>query len=274
MIKLVCIVDNTVRKGSGLGREWGLAFVIATSEARILMDTGATSAVLLHNLQVLDIDPATIDVLTLSHAHWDHTGGLRGLLPFVAGKPLYANSDLFRKRFAKRQSGFKSVGMDITEAELRRHVNLCLSNEPQEIVPEVWTTGEIVSRTEPEGHSPNLYVQESSTWRRDPYKDDLSLVLKVDGGLVLLCGCCHAGLLNTLAHVRARFEGDVIAVVGGVHLVDADEAQLVHVVEVLRGYGPPALYLNHCSGDGAIATLRETFGDEVQPCPAGTVLTW
>jgi 7,8-dihydropterin-6-yl-methyl-4-(beta-D-ribofuranosyl)aminobenzene 5'-phosphate synthase len=143
-----------------------------------------------------------------------------------------------------------------------------------EILPGVWTTGEITDRAEPEGRSANHLVRGAEGWEPDPYRDDMALVLETDEGLVVICGCCHAGLLNTLAHVRRTFGANITAVAGGTHLLHADEAHLRRVIEVLRELRVPRLYLNHCTGLRAYVTLAQAFGDEVAPCPAGTMLSF
>ena len=100
-------------------------------------------------------------------------------------------------------------------------------------------------------------------------------MMETQEGLVVVCGCCHAGLLNTLAHVRRAFQRPFAAVIGGTHLADAGEAYLHHVAGVLREvYGSPRLYLNHCTGERAYVALANAFGERVKPCPAGTTLTF
>ena len=277
-MKVTCVVDDAVCDHSPFWGEHGLAFLIETESGSVLFDTGQSGTVLLHNLELLGVDPATIDALALSHAHYDHTGGLPALLEHVrSGTPLYANADLFRERFSRREGSLKSVGLPLDREALEQRLTLQLSAEPTEILPGVWTTGEITDRAEPEGRSPHHLVRGPGGmegWAPDPYRDDMALVLETEGGLVALCGCCHAGLLNTLAHVRRTFGPEIIAVAGGTHLLHADEAHLRRVIEVLRELGVPRLYLNHCTGQRAYVTLAQAFGEKVAPCPAGTRLNF
>ena len=92
--------------------------------------------------------------------------------------------------------------------------------------------------------------------------------------LVVLCGCCHAGLLNTLAHVQSTFRQPIIAVIGGTHLVSPTDEQMHHIVQALRGYGSPRLYPNHCTGRPVQLALAAAFGEHVAPCVAGTELVF
>ncbi len=273
-MKVTCVVDDAVQASSRFWGEHGIAFVIETEQGRVLFDTGQSGTVLLHNLEVAGIEPASICAVALSHSHYDHTGGLSALLQHTPTLPLYAHPDLFRERFSRRDSGLASTGLSTSREELLRHVDLRLSDEPQQILSGMYTTGQITSRPEPEGRSAHHVVREGDDWIADPYRDDMSIVLEVAQGLVLICGCCHAGLLNTLQHVGAIFSGEMIAVLGGMHLAQADEGHLHRTVQVLRSYGPPRLYPNHCTGARAYVALATAFGTRVAPCPAGTELTF
>jgi 7,8-dihydropterin-6-yl-methyl-4-(beta-D-ribofuranosyl)aminobenzene 5'-phosphate synthase len=273
-MKVTCVVDDAVCDHSAFWGEHGLAFLIETERGRVLFDTGQSGTVLLHNLELLDIEPKVISALAISHAHYDHTGGLPALLDQVAGIPLHAHPDLFRERFSRREGSLKSVGLSLTKEELDQRLTLRLSAEPMETLPGVWTTGEITDRTEPEGSSAYHLVRGAEGWEPDPYRDDMALVLETEGGLAVVCGCCHAGLLNTLAHVRRTFGLYITAVAGGTHLLHADEAHLRRVIEVLEELGVPQLYLNHCTGQRAYVTLAQVFGEKVAPCPAGTRLNF
>ena len=115
-------------------------------------------------------------------------------------------------------------------------------------------------------------MREATGWTSDPYRDDLSLVLETGEGLVLLCGCCHAGLLSTMATVSREFRRNPVAVVGGIHLLHADVPTLDHVVAMLRRHGPPRLSVGHCTGDRSLLALRAGLSDQVSLCRAGTVL--
>ena len=271
-MRLTCLVDNAVKPSSPYWGEHGLSFLIEVGGQRILFDTGSSGTVLLHNLVVERILPRDISALVLSHGHYDHTGGLAALLPLRPGLPVYAHPGVLRERFARHGEKLRSIGLPMDANLLREQAHLHLSREPQEIVSGVWTTGEIGARIEPEGRGEGHSVREGETWIPDPYEDDMALVLQGTEGLVLLCGCCHAGLLNTLDHIHASYGEHPRAIIGGTHLVAANEQHIRHVAERLQQAGSAALYPNHCTGQGAYARLAMTLGDAVAPCPAGTML--
>jgi len=276
MIQVHCLVDNSARRSSQFWAEHGLSFHLETPGGRVLFDTGQSGQVLLHNAGQLGIDLHQIDALALSHAHYDHTGGLEHFLAHSRpGIPLYAHPDLFRERYAQRADEYDPIGMRLSRADLEQHVTLSLSADPVEILPGVWTTGEIAERPEFEGRSEAHRIRVDGQWQPDPYRDDFSLVLEVEDGVVVLCGCCHAGLLNTLKHVRRVFRRDIMAVAGGMHLASATDEMLHRTIDALRTtYGTPRLYPGHCTGERAYVALTQAFGERVQSCPAGTLLTF
>ena len=284
MIKITCVVDNTAGHGSLFWGEHGVSFRIETEQGCFLFDTGRSESVLWHNLGMLGGCPRDATALVLSHAHIDHSGALLTILSQKPGLPLYGSPDLFRPRFTLVDGNYKPIGLPVSQQELRHLADLRLSPDPAEVLPGIWTSGEIAERSEPEGRSPRHYVPSDDEaparngghgWKRDPYRDDMSLVLETRDGLVVVCGCCHAGLLNTLAHVQRTFQRRVTTIMGGTHLVEADEIHMKRVIAVLRDtYGTPRLHLNHCTGERAYVALASAFSDQVSACPVGTILTF
>jgi 7,8-dihydropterin-6-yl-methyl-4-(beta-D-ribofuranosyl)aminobenzene 5'-phosphate synthase len=275
MKKIICVIDNAVQHASPYWGEHGLSFLIETDDGRLLLDTGSTDAVFWHNFALLGESLSDISALVLSHAHYDHTGALVPLLSQKPGLPVYVHPDLFRQRFALKEGKYTVIGLRLSQAELSQLAALHLSDTPVQVLPGLWTTGEISDRREMEGRSRYHVVRTNDGWQPDPYRDDMSMVLETNHGLVVVCGCCHAGLLNTLAHIQRTFERPIVAILGGTHLVTANEEHLTHIIETLRTtYGTPRLYLNHCTGQRAYAALSNAFPDQVNPCPTGTTLSF
>jgi 7,8-dihydropterin-6-yl-methyl-4-(beta-D-ribofuranosyl)aminobenzene 5'-phosphate synthase len=276
MITLRCMVDNLASRGTPFWGEHGVSFWIGTPDGSLLFDTGQSGDVLAHNAEWMDIDFGSCDALAISHAHYDHTGGLGRFLSLCRpGIPLHANPDLFRDRFSIKDGEPRRIGLRLSPDELMQRTTLHLSADPAEILPGVWTTGEINERLDFEGRSPQHHIQVAETWQPDTYQDDLSLVLQTAQGLVIVCGCCHAGLLNVLAHVNRIFPLPLRAIVGGTHLAGVGPDSLDRVIAALSEScegDPPDLYLNHCTGENALFRLAHAFGDKVHTCPAGSFL--
>lgn len=273
-MRITCIVDNCAGRGSTLWGEHGLAFMIEAEAGSVLWDTGQSGTVLEHNLRELSLGTDRLAGVALSHAHLDHTGGLSKLLSMCPGVSIYAHPEIFRERYSRRKGDLRAIGIAGQKRELEARTLFHLSDAPEEILPGVWTTGGIHPRPHSQGTSPHLAMRGNGEIVPDAHLDDMSLVLRVQGGIVLLCGCCHAGLLNTLAAVRAHHKEALVAIVGGTHLVEAKRAELDALIRTMRGEGFPRLHLNHCTGERATLALSRAFGERVSPCPAGTVLDY
>ncbi len=271
-MKLTCVVDNTVARGSSLWGEHGLCFLVETMAGNVLWDVGQHTEVLTHNLSALHLDGLPIEAMALSHAHYDHTGAL---LPFLQAHPglrIHANARLFERRFSRRNDELRSIGLHDARGALVALADFRLSDDPQAILPSVCTTGAITRRPFPLGSSRGHLVARDGKLIPDPYADDMSLVLETTQGIILLCGCCHAGLRNTISTVCSQHTRPLLAIVGGTHLAGADQTELDRLSDTLEAVGRPRLYLNHCTGEKAIMDLSRRFGDLVHPCPCGTVL--
>lgn len=273
MLDLICVVNDTALPGSHLRIEHGLTFWIHNDAGVLLLDTGQSGDVLFHNLDVLALDPHIVKALAISHAHYDHTGGLTALAEHTLSKlPLYANADLLRPRFSHKEGKYRSIGLPVNEKWLRAHFSLHLDDSPQQILQGVWTTGAITKHPYPLGSSKTHLIQHNSGYIADAYYDDLSIVIEVDEGLAVICGCCHAGLLNTLEQVQSTFNQPIVFIAGGTHLGSADDMMLEEIAHVIMDWGTVRhIYLNHCSGERAYNVLKSALGYAiVHPCPAGT----
>lgn len=269
-VRLTWVVDDVA--AAPLRYEHGFAMWIEAPGGTVLFDTGGSSEVLDHNMALLGLDPAALDAVVLSHAHDDHTGGLAGLLPLLRpGTPLYAHSTLFRRRYSASSGVMVDRGIPLPGEALAREYDLRLGTEPAQVVPGIWTSGEIRDRSEPEGRSAHHWVIEGGVRRPDPYEDDLSLVIEVaPGQYFLLCGCCHAGLLNTLKAVTRRWSGCFTGIGGGVHLVGATPEVIATTLTALRAMGALSmLWLGHCSGEPFVAACAQAYGSRSYRGSAG-----
>ena len=140
----------------------------------------------------------------------------------------------------------------------------------------MFSTGEITERPEPEGSSGYHLMRVGEDLVADTYRDDMALVVEASDRLMLVCGCCHAGLLNTVAHVERIFRRPIAVIAGGLHLAHTSEEDLQHITERLAEMPQlERVYPNHCTGERAYVALSQMLGPSVvRPCPAGSHFEW
>lgn len=179
MFTITCLVNDETQPGSGLRAEHGLSFFIQVDEKRLLFDTGPSGKVLSYNTTKLGLDLRGVSNIVLSHSHPDHTGGLRPALSLARGCKLSAHPAIFQERFRRRRWWKpKHVGLPLYRREIEEYAELKLSSQPVEVVPRVWTTGEVARRPGAEGKSARHLIRTPQGWAPDPYADDMALVLE------------------------------------------------------------------------------------------------
>ena len=284
MIKITCVVENSVKLGSPFWGEHGMSVLIENTQTqeRTLFDTGQSGDVLLHNLQRLNVAPDSIQRVVLSHGHYDHAGGLYALLKARNTSnplPIYGHPDIFSEHFSTHPNGhLKPVMMPKTQTELETlGAQWVLDAKPLAITAELFTTGEIPKLEPLENFGDErLVIQNPNNpdeRLKDPIKDDMSLVIKTSKGLVVVLGCCHAGVINTLNQIEQVFPNQpILAMMGGTHLASASEARLQKTAE--RVAAIPQIGFSHCTGIPVMARFLAQMPQQAFVFQVGTELTF
>jgi 7,8-dihydropterin-6-yl-methyl-4-(beta-D-ribofuranosyl)aminobenzene 5'-phosphate synthase len=272
----ITILSTMLADTKGVG-EWGFAALVEADGHRLLFDTGARPDTVLANARELGVDLSGVTDVILSHHHGDHTGGLLALRRALmkdhprALSRCYVGRGIFlpRPREGGRDAN-ETLALKVPyEATGGRFVEV---GEPTEVGPGAWLTGP-VSRKHPERNwSGRGQVRTAEGLAEDTIPEDMSLVLDTERGLVVVSGCGHAGVINTLEFARERIrEAPVFAVVGGLHLFDADRAALDWTADKLREMGLGHLLGAHCTGLEAVYVLRGRLGLDRRTCVVGAV---
>ena len=266
---------STMLADWGVG-EWGFSALVEADGKRLLFDTGAEPDTVIRNLQALGLDLSDVTDVVLSHAHQDHVGGLAALRKALAQKspraltrvhvgkgffvPRYRNGQLASTVVAGR-AALEAAGIQFIE-----HAG------PAELLPGVWFTGP-VARIHPERNYPKDIVVDTPSGRvTDIVAEDSSLVLDTMDGLVVLTGCGHAGVINTLeAAQKVVRPAKVTTVIGGLHLFAADDATLDWTAAQLRRFGVRELVGAHCTGIESLYRLRTQAGLDRKTAVVGAV---
>ena len=282
-VKLNFLVEDTVNpENPDLWPEHGLSILIEVeygdgNRGKILFDTGTSGKALEHNVRLMDVSLRDVASIVLSHGHYDHTGGLLAALneikPFLP-IPIVAHPDALRRKFALKPY-LRFTGIPFTEYEIEsRGGRFMFSSKPLEVVEDVFSTGE-VERTTGFEKSPEYYVMlKNGEIVRDYMLDDQAVVIKQAGkGLVVVTGCAHAGVVNTVRYAR-KFTGEekVHAVIGGFHLIGASAERIEKTVEELKKINPDLIAPCHCTGERAVEKMREAFGERLIEVHVGSTI--
>jgi 7,8-dihydropterin-6-yl-methyl-4-(beta-D-ribofuranosyl)aminobenzene 5'-phosphate synthase len=274
-VRITTLSENTAGRGNLLA-EWGLSILVETGNTSVLLDTGSSVSAA-HNADILGIDLSKIDRIVLSHGHYDHTGGQRQVLQKMRREvKIIAHPDIWQAKYARRKDEpDRYIGIPFQRNELESlGATFNLTAEKVKIDDSIMTTGEIPMETSFEQVDADLFFKDDSGWQPDKIMDDQALIVNTESGLVVILGCAHRGIINTLYHAQKLTGKEMIyAVVGGSHLINTSEERLWQTIAALRELNVQRLGLCHCTDLPAASVLAQEFGESFFFNKAGTVLT-
>lgn len=271
-LKVTTLAENTASTYLG---QWGLSFLLELVDAKgdrrkIIFDSGMNKQALLYNVRKMKVDLSDMDCIVLSHGHLDHTAATVEFVKAAGGVKVYAHPHTFCPRFHQSKTG-KKRQLGVPKGERQEDIEkaggkVLLSTEPTEVVPGVWTTGQIKRETPFErplalSEGEKLVTVVNGEKTDDQIFDDQSLWMNVDGiGPFVITGCAHAGVVNTLLYVqRIGHFKNIHCMVGGTHLVGRSEEYLKQAIQGLKQFGLSLISPCHCTGFRAKVMLWQTF---------------
>ncbi len=271
-------VLSTMLADAGIG-EWGFAAYIEADGRRFLFDTGGRPETVRQNAAELKVDLAQVDQMLLSHFHGDHNAGLLTLRREAAKQrasalgTCYVGEGIFlprrRSQLDERESNDALLIKPQYEALGGKFVTVA---KPTPIFPGAWLTGP-VPRPYPERNwSGTGQMKTAQGWVEDNLPEDMSLAFDTAAGWVVVSGCGHSGIINTLEHIRKSIRtAPIHAAIGGFHLFPASDATLDWTGGKLKEFGLENLLGAHCTGIEAVYHLRQQLGLKRANCVVGAV---
>ncbi len=252
------------------------------SRRSLLFDFGFSEHGAAFNAEALSLDLSGVEVLALSHGHLDHTGGFAALLQKIGHKgiELYAHPAAFRKsRYIKISDELKlNFPAFFREQVGEAGAHLVETAEPRALMDgRALFLGEIPRRTPFEKGAPHFCYEEGGREKVDPIEDDTGLAFNIKGkGLVVLSGCAHAGIVNTVRHAQELTGVNrIFAVMGGYHLSGADmDAVVAPTTRELKELDPGYIVPTHCTGKVAADYMQTQMPDQFLLNMSGTKMTF
>jgi 7,8-dihydropterin-6-yl-methyl-4-(beta-D-ribofuranosyl)aminobenzene 5'-phosphate synthase len=270
-IIVTTLIENSVT-ARGLRAEHGLAFHLQVGQRSLLFDTGQTGLVL-ENARKLGVALEQVQAVALSHGHNDHTGGLNAVRALAPQARLFVHSGSLAPKFAASPAGAgRPIGMEeACAAGIRRAADRVVwTTRPSEVMEGIFVTGEIPRQTAFEDTGGRFFL-DAACVRPDPLVDDQALFFDTPEGSVVLLGCGHAGVVNTIEYIRQLTGGRPIhAVLGGMHLLAASALRMDQTVAAFRRWDIQRLGPAHCTGLPALAQLWTAFPGRCCSCAVGT----
>jgi 7,8-dihydropterin-6-yl-methyl-4-(beta-D-ribofuranosyl)aminobenzene 5'-phosphate synthase len=232
-LKITEVFDN-VPFDLRLGNEWGFSALVEYGDRTLLFDTGSNGTLLLENMQILGIDPQTIEVIVLSHIHDDHVNGLQSLLDLGITPVVYVPESF--------PTSFKD--------NVRNYTQLVEVDAAVEIFHGVYSSGQLTTGT--------------------PYEQ--GLIVSSREGLVFITGCAHPNIDLMVERVGELIQEDIFLVMGGFHLMDSGDSRVRDVIAGMRENGVLRMMPVHCTGDTAVGIFRTQLGGDFYEGGAGRII--
>lgn len=273
-LKITTIADNLVLK-PGLWGQWGLSYLLELTDQegkprKVLFDTANDKKPYLYNIKTLELDLSDLDAIVLSHGHSDHTVATVETVNMTNGCTVYAHPHTFQPRYYEDKNG-KRIRGGVPEDQGIKEIEaaggeVILTREPVEVVPGLWTTGQIPRRNDfekvpqPMGGGKRIIIIDDEE-QDDQILCDQALWTEIeDEGLWVITGCAHSGPVNTLDHVR-ELSGieNISTYIGGTHLVSRDNKYIKKTIHELEKYNLKLFSPCHCTGFNAMSLLHQEF---------------
>lgn len=268
-IQVIVLCDNFVGKPGLLG-EHGFALFVKFNDKALLFDTGA-GYTLLHNAQSLNIPINSLSHIVISHGHYDHTGGMKKLLSVATPESIWIHPSATRRRYIRDNTGqVREIGFRGPVRKVRNLMSTPAELQyPANIYGDIYLLGNVSKRFTFEEENNTFYLDADCTIP-DCFVDEQIVVIESKKQRILLLGCTHMGIINTLTYIQETFSSSKpLFIIGGLHLHQASAERLQKTVRYLKEFNIQAMYPCHCTGVNAICFLSSRLSFPIRIASVG-----
>ena len=283
--RLTTLIENHPDPDGKLCSEHGLSILIEGGGVKLLMDTGQSGA-FFENAKQLGISLSDLTCVLLSHAHYDHANGLLRLINEEGlPKRLLVGKHFFRKCFHQKKGKMHYIGTKFDRRmldDLRVPIEE-IETDTLELADGITIYRNFTGQDDAGDHDsgllepldPHFMYQEeepscgpfgrcmdSLEYKPDTFEDELVVTLDTRDGLLVVCGCSHPGILRILRTIQRRSGKNIYGVIGGTHLMAADDARVESTAKAFREMGIRLIGVSHCTGESHVQYLKDYFGDD------------
>lgn len=266
MLKIIVLNDNR-NNCDEFDCEHGLSLYIEANQTKILFDAGQSN-VFINNAKKMGINLEKLDYVVLSHGDYDHGNGLK-FLDLKNKIKLFAHNDIFKNRISKRTNKYGGLNQD--KNSLKNKFDLVLSNKPTDICDNIIFLGEIEKTNDFEKGGLPMIDESGDEY---PHHDDSGIVIKTTQGLVVISGCAHSGICNTIEYAKKiTGEKNVFAVIGGFHLKEIND-KTQNTKKYLKQNNVKNVLLAHCTSDEVCFDMAQHLSPMAQIISVGKIYEW
>ncbi|MDW5300291.1 MAG: MBL fold metallo-hydrolase [Sedimentibacter sp.] len=263
-LKLTTLIEDNIDDAKKLINEHGLSLYIEVDGKNILFDTGQTGD-FIKNAKSLNKNLGCIDYIIISHGHYDHSGGFRKLINELNNKvEVIVGAEFFNKKYKLLDvQTYKYIGNSFDENYiLEKCIPLKKIEDNVHYISEnLMLFHHFERKTDFEIRNDKFFIDDENVKIHDEFEDEIVLGISTKKGLVVVVGCSHVGIINILNSIKEKTGMPIYAVIGGTHLVEANEIRMKKTIEELHKFNLSLIGVSHCTGEEGIKRIKEEFED-------------
>ncbi len=274
-LKITTLIENNPDDKNQLLNEHGLSLYIETDGKRILFDTGESGA-FIQNAKTLNKNLEKLDYCVISHGHYDHSGGVEKFINVINEYPTFiVGEEFFKPKYKTLDTpDYIFNGNSFNEDFiLSKQIALRKIKDNMTYLTDYIMVFHHFSRyTDYEKRNSRFYIKDNNEYYPDDFDDEISLGVITEKGLVVIVGCSHIGIINILKSISKRVNIPIYAVIGGTHLIEANEVRMQETINAFKEMNIKLIALSHCTGKEGIRRISEELSEEFLYNNTGTVI--